>query len=157
MQSLKPARVRDHLSLFNWIYKHKPLYRGHYDFVYHCDDFVSLANQPENKFEDAVKSCLDRWPGSRFQQFLRDEDEAPGIQDQHVYFFSTDKIARVGKIMAVCMAVTIVLIPVFLLFLTELSKKATSIMVLVFVLSFAALMSLLTGARVENVFAATCA
>ena len=91
------------------------------------------------------------------QRFLRDEDETPGVQDPQVYFFSTDKIALVGKIMAVCVAVTIVLIPVFLLFLTEMSRKTTSIMVLVFVLGFATLMSLLTGASVERVFAATCA
>jgi hypothetical protein len=97
------------------------------------------------------------WLTIDMQRFLRDEDETPGVQDQQVYFFSTDKIALVGKIMAVCVAVTIVLIPVFLLFLTEMSRKTTSIMVLVFVLGFATLMSLLTGASVERVFAATCA
>lgn len=67
LRALAPAPVRDHLSVFHWIYKHKPLYRGHYDFIYHCDDFVSLANQPQNRFEDFIKSCLDRWPGSRLQ------------------------------------------------------------------------------------------
>lgn len=59
--------------------------------------------------------------------------------------------------MAVCVAVTIVLIPVFLLFLTKMSRKVTSAMVLVFVLGFATLMSVFTGARVESVFVATCA
>ena len=56
---------------------------------------------------------------------------------------------------AICLVVAILLIPIFLLFLTELSRKTTSVMVLVFVLAFAVSMSLM-GAKAESVFVGTC-
>jgi hypothetical protein len=56
---------------------------------------------------------------------------------------------------AICLAVAILLIPIFLLFLTEMSRKASSVMVLLFVLAFAISMSLM-GAKAESVFVGTC-
>lgn len=67
LRALAPAPVRDHLSVFHWIYNNKPLDPGHYDFIYHLDDFVSLGKQPQSRFDDFVKACLNRWPSSRFQ------------------------------------------------------------------------------------------
>jgi uncharacterized RDD family membrane protein YckC len=90
------------------------------------------------------------------QRFLRDKNESHGTHDQHVYFFSSEKVSLVAKIMAVCVAVTILLIPVFLLFLTQMTRNMTSVMILIFVLAFATLMSLFTGARAESVFISTC-
>jgi hypothetical protein len=91
------------------------------------------------------------------QRFLREDKEVHGIQDPGVHFFSTTKIAFVGRLAAVCIAVTILLIPIFLLYLTRMSRVAVSGMVLAFVLAFATLMSLLTSAGVETVFLGTCA
>jgi hypothetical protein len=78
------------------------------------------------------------------------------VQDRKVYYFSGDKIVILARLMAVCVAVMILLIPVFLLYLTDMSRKTTSIMVLAFVLAFATLMSVFTGARIESVFVGTC-
>jgi hypothetical protein len=88
---------------------------------------------------------------------LRDDRQVHGVQDPAVHFFSSKKIAFVGRLAAVVVAVTILLIPIFLLYLTQMSRGAVSGMVLAFVLAFATLMSLLTSAGVETVFAGTCA
>ena len=79
------------------------------------------------------------------------------VQDQNVYFFSGAKIAILARIMAVCVAVTILLIPVFLLYLTNMTRKMTSVMVLMFVLAFTTLMCVFTGAKIESIFIGTCA
>jgi hypothetical protein len=91
------------------------------------------------------------------QRFLREDNEVHGVQDPAVHFFSSAKIAFVGRLAAVCVAVTILLIPIFLLYLTSMSRGAVSGMVLAFVLTFAMLVSLLTSAGVETVFVGTCA
>lgn len=87
---------------------------------------------------------------------MRVDNEVHGVQDPAVHFFSSAKIAFVGRLAAVCVAVTILLIPIFLLYLTKMSRGAVSGMVLAFVLAFATLMSFLTSAGVETVFASTC-
>ncbi|KAF4630545.1 hypothetical protein G7Y89_g7598 [Cudoniella acicularis] len=148
LRSLAPALPRDHRSVFNWIRNEKPLDKDQYDFIYYRDDFVSLVNQPREGFDEAVKSLLNRSPSSRFQQLLRSNSNP---QDPHTYFFSTQNITLFARILAVSVAITIILIPIFILFLAEMSRKTTSIMVLVFVLAFAALMSM-TGTKAENVF-----
>jgi hypothetical protein len=88
--------------------------------------------------------------------FLRDKKQIHGAHDQEVYFFSGTRIALVANLIGVCIAVTTLLIPVFLLYLTEMSRKMISVMVLVFVVAFATFMSLFTGAGIESVFVGTC-
>jgi hypothetical protein len=67
LRALAPATAHDHLSVFNWIYAEKPLDIGHYDFIYHHDDFVSLPNRPQGGFDHFIKAFLNRSPGSRVQ------------------------------------------------------------------------------------------
>jgi hypothetical protein len=67
LRALATAPVHDHLNVFNWIYAEKPLDTGHYDFIYHQDDFVSLPNRPQEGFDNFIKEFLDRSPGSRVQ------------------------------------------------------------------------------------------
>jgi len=79
------------------------------------------------------------------------------VRDPAVHFFSSSKIAFLGRLAAVCVAVTISLIPIFLLYLTQMNREAVAGMVLAFVLAFATLTSLLTSAGVETVSLGTCA
>jgi hypothetical protein len=87
---------------------------------------------------------------------LKDKDEAQGTGDPDVYSFSRSKIAVVGRLIAVCVAVTALLIPIFLLYLTQMSRSAVAGMVLAFVLAFVVLMSLFTDAGAEVMFIGTC-
>jgi len=79
------------------------------------------------------------------------------MQENEVFFFSEARIALAARLLSVCVAATVLMIPVFLLYLTTMGRKVTSIMVLLFVLAFAAIISLLTDAKMETVFVGTCA
>lgn len=68
--ALEPVPRRDWLSVFNWIYGYKPLYNGTYDFIYHRDDFVSIANRCRNGFDEFIETCVSRWPEAPFQVFV---------------------------------------------------------------------------------------
>lgn len=57
--------------------------------------------------------------------------------------------------MLVGVAVTVLLIPIFLLYFFKLSEILSAAMVLIFVLAFAAMMSIFTGGKVETVFVGT--
>jgi VIT1/CCC1 family predicted Fe2+/Mn2+ transporter len=91
------------------------------------------------------------------QRFLRAKNNIQGAQDQGVYFFSREMITRLAKLIAVSLAVAVLLIPVFLLSVTQMTRTMTSTVVLIFVLVFAILISILSGAGTESVFIGTCA
>ncbi|CZR54213.1 uncharacterized protein PAC_04096 [Phialocephala subalpina] len=67
LRSLTPAPVREYIKVFDWIYGVKPVDIGQYDFIYHRGDFVCSAKREKNVFDDFIKSCVSRWPNSRFQ------------------------------------------------------------------------------------------
>lgn len=69
LRRLTPAPPRDHLHLFNWIFGTKPLDEGHYNFILHQYDFVSLSNltRTSNGVDKLIEWCLSRWPTSPFQ------------------------------------------------------------------------------------------
>ena len=75
IKALGKATERDHLSLFNWIWKTDQLDEGYYDFVYHADDFVSVTTcsaqskglDRSNYFEDRIRSHIKKYPRSPFK------------------------------------------------------------------------------------------
>jgi len=84
-------------------------------------------------------------------------DDDTGEPSGRVIFFSSDKILLVGKMIAILLSVTILLLPVFLLSLVRMDTKVATTVVLVFVLAFVVMMSLLAGAKAEGVFISACA
>lgn len=60
-----------------------------------------------------------------------------------------------ARIIVVCVAVTILLTPIFILYLLEMSGIAAATMILIFVLVFAILISIFTRGKVETVFIGT--
>lgn len=181
LRELDRTPSHDWQHVFRWLYDRKPLDDGEYDFILHRDDFVSSGRGSQNPFERLIESYLSRWPNARFrvsktiflgphrgervesqgtnrkQRLLGEKNEVHGTQDPAVHFFSSVKIAFVGRLAAVCVAVTILLIPIFLLYLTQMSRRAVSGMLLAFVLAFATLISLFTSSGAETVFVSTCA
>jgi hypothetical protein len=67
LRALDPTSPRDFKHVFSWIYGHKPLDSGEYDFILHRDDFVSSDKGSSNPFERLVESCLSRWPNMRLR------------------------------------------------------------------------------------------
>jgi len=94
------------------------------------------------------------------QTILGNRPETRSVPNAGVYTFSRTKAAIVAKIVALIVALivafTVLIIPVILLYLTQMSNGARAGMVLIFVPTFAILMSLFLMARVEAVFIGTC-
>jgi hypothetical protein len=54
---------RNYESSYNWVWNRKPFGPGRYEYIFHQDDFVSLAGRSENEYEivNFVESLLDVW------------------------------------------------------------------------------------------------
>jgi hypothetical protein len=61
--SSRPSKA-DHLSVFHWILKKKPLGTGQYDWIYHPDDFVQQSQIP--RFESSIVSSSLKVPRQRY-------------------------------------------------------------------------------------------
>ena len=66
LHSLGPAPARNHLAVFTWMRKRRPLAPGEGDFIYHVDDFVSLPqhSDKERRMKNFIESRLDNRPNS---------------------------------------------------------------------------------------------
>jgi len=60
--SARPSKA-DHLSVFHWILRKKPLGAGQYDWIYHPDDFVQQSQIP--RCESSIVSSSLKVPDQR--------------------------------------------------------------------------------------------
>lgn len=77
-------------------------------------------------------------------------------QDPNVHFFPRRKLVLMTKLLALSIAVTTLLIPIFIFSMMDLSKRMMSIIAIVFVLFFATVICLFVGASIETTFIGTC-
>jgi len=77
-------------------------------------------------------------------------------KEKGMHFFSCRRIALVANITVVCIAISVLLIPVFVLYMANVTRLQSSGVVLVFTVLFATVISLITDTKVENVFMSTC-
>jgi len=66
LRALPQTSPRNHLNLFHWVWGRKPLDAGEYDFIYHSDDFVSIAGGAYEKdaIDNFVEAFLVKWASS---------------------------------------------------------------------------------------------
>ncbi|KAN0119418.1 hypothetical protein V8E51_001626 [Hyaloscypha variabilis] len=144
-------------ALQTWIWNEKPLSSGagKSDFIFYPDDLVSLAEQSQHErpFQDSVEAFLDRYPVSWIKNFLqRDIETRRKTDDEYIDHYSHAKLRLLANILEVSMAVIILLIPVFLLFLIPMSKPMMATVTALFVILFSVVVSSVTGTKVQEVF-----
>jgi hypothetical protein len=88
---------------------------------------------------------------------LRTEAEISKTSDPYTTHYSQERLTKWAKVLTVSIAVGILLLPIFLLFLLQMSRPEMAAVVLVFVLTFAGMMSVVAGGTVLEVFVGTAA
>jgi hypothetical protein len=176
LRALGKCPQRNAKALFTWIWDEKPLAigAGKSDFIFYPDDLVSLAGQSQHErpFEHLLESFLDSFPlpwimvciplgmdiGNKIRtdiqkRFLQHDTESRRkTDDEFVHHYSRDRLKIAANILEVSMAVIILLIPVYLLFLVPMSKPMMATVASLFVLLFTVVVSSVTGAKVQEVF-----
>jgi len=165
--------------------QHRPLDKGHDDFILREDDLVTPVkkSQQGSGINDLIETIISRRPkcplkvsavqtnrrrmGSlscfQVKHFNPSSQALLGFKNQNVdqkekgmHFFSCRRIALVANITVVCIAISVLLIPVFVLYMANVTRLQSSGVVLVFTVLFATVISLITDTKVENVFMSTC-
>lgn len=83
---------------------------------------------------------------------LQDDRSRQKTDDKFVRIFSIDRLKIIANILEVSIAVIMLLIPVYLLFLVEMSKHMMATVASIFVFLFTVVISTVTGAKVQEVF-----
>jgi len=152
---------RNTKALFTWVWNRKPLAigAGKSDFIFYPDDFVSLAGQSQNDrpFENFIESFLESHYHPLSKRAFQTDAEVRKTNDKFVDHYSSRKVKILANALEVSVAVIILLIPVFLLFLVKMSKPMMAVVASVFLLLFSVVVSSVTGAKVQEVFFGTAA
>jgi hypothetical protein len=160
LRDLGQATKKDHLSIYHWIIDQKPLGKGQYDWIYEANDFVPLSrvDQFENSIlASSLKVCFTYLHLGNLLIFQRLFRTSKNDGNSIVHHYSLTSVSAFAKLVNVLLAVSILIIPVFILLWIPETRAWISATVLISVLVFSTLMSLFTKARVQDVLVGTAA
>ena len=87
----------------------------------------------------------------------RDTETSRKTDDEFVHHYSPGKLKILANILEVSLAMILLLIPVYLLFLVEMSKPMMATVLSLFVIVFSVVVSSVTGAKAHDVFLGSAA
>lgn len=91
------------------------------------------------------------------QSLLQTERELERTKDPNVDYYAPGHLAVLVKTLSVSLTVSLLLIPVFVLFLVPMSKEAMAWMVFGFVVAFSITISIMTEARAQELLIGSAA
>ncbi|THV52034.1 hypothetical protein BGAL_0091g00190 [Botrytis galanthina] len=151
-----PKRCYD--SVFHWILNIRPLgvsrLNGHEaeEFIYHCNDFISLDNRErDNPFKEVLGSHLFKYPESPLKAFLKTKG------DDQTSYYDEELQSGLAQFLSLIVLTSMLIAPICLLFLLELSRGLMVLVVLVFTILVYIVVTLGTPASQFEAFVATVA
>ncbi|KAF7889589.1 uncharacterized protein EAF02_002004 [Botrytis sinoallii] len=145
-------------SVFHWILNIRPLgvsrLNGNEaeEFMYHHNDFISLNNRErDNPFKEVLGSHLFKYPGSPLKQFLKTKG------DEQTSYYDEELQLGLAQILSLIVLTSMLIAPICLLFLLELSRGLVVLVVLVFTILVYIVVTLGTPASQFEAFVATVA
>ncbi|PVH76149.1 hypothetical protein DL98DRAFT_592485 [Cadophora sp. DSE1049] len=155
IKSMSPAPVRDHDSVFKYLFANKPLGEGEGDWIFHHKDFVSLVPPRRSYFEQLILRHLDGWPNTIFKGIFNTSKHHDRTKNSAVRFWCDSRVKMFGRLMVVFFAVLVLFIPVILFLLTSMGRACMAVVVLAFVFIFSVMMSLLMDAGDKEMLVGT--
>ncbi|THV44933.1 hypothetical protein BGAL_0555g00070 [Botrytis galanthina] len=147
LKSFSPTPEKDHLLVYRWFCGEKLVDLEQCEWMRQPEDFISLVAAPQtDRFESFVMDNWNTWPISWFQKFLHTKDKSNNPTGKTFKFPSGFRINMFAKLLIVCMAVLILLIPVILFLTITMEPGWMAFVALAFVFLFSGTLSLLTDA-----------
>ncbi|KAF8864672.1 hypothetical protein BDZ45DRAFT_737242 [Acephala macrosclerotiorum] len=147
MRALGTPAPRNRLSYFNWMAFNRPLLPGSDDFIRHQDDFVNGVGDRSNYFQEVIKNHIYKHPGSLFKWLLKSSNEEN--KEGSVTFYSESGMDLFRNVLSVSLVVTVLLAPVFLLFLVHMSRVQMVFTAAAFIVPFAVILNMAGAKDVE--------
>ncbi|KAH6679129.1 hypothetical protein B0J14DRAFT_580081 [Halenospora varia] len=141
MRALAPVPLRDQRSLQNWMVSNRPLAEGEDDFILVLEDLVAAKRKgesakPPNEIQEGIFDWIANHPDSLITKLFEEKDANKKTGNQMIHHLSKDRIIYVADISFALVAVVIMLVPVFLMFLKAFRREVLAIIVAVFVALF---------------------
>ncbi|KAF4630198.1 hypothetical protein G7Y89_g7942 [Cudoniella acicularis] len=157
VRALERPSERDYFSFVNWMWNEKPLVKGKDDFAFYAEDFVSATKHSEKRTRlgNFIETRLDRWP--RLRVLFQTERERRKSRDESVHHYSEKHIEFVAKGINVCLSMGVLLVPVMILFLVEMSREWMAWLVFIFVMGFPLVMSAVMEPKAQDLLFGTAA
>ncbi|KAE8441488.1 hypothetical protein EG329_004912 [Mollisiaceae sp. DMI_Dod_QoI] len=157
VRDLKPVDFRHHRSIHNYVVRNRPLYETEAAFLHDIDDFVYAKRASGNdiqqsRIEDWLESRIARRPRTRLHNFLKNSPEGRKSTNELIHGFSRKRLAMLAKIIVASLAMGTLFIPVFIMFLSDLSKAKMACVLAVFVSIFMVMMSVLVDLTPHDFF-----
>ncbi|KAK6607630.1 hypothetical protein H4I96_03865 [Botrytis cinerea] len=122
------------------------------EFIYHHNDFISLDNKErDNPFKEVLSSHLFKYPGSPLKQFLKIKG------DDQTSYYDEGLQSGLAQILSLIVLTSMLIAPICLLFLLDLSRGLMVLVVLVFTILVYIVVALGTPASQFEAFVATVA
>jgi len=162
VRSLSTVNPRHHRSVHTWMIDNRPLFEGEDAFILSVDDFITarrvsgygpphgsrLAEMLESFIAQQPRSGLRLW----LHHLLNGKTGRSRTNNPQVHHYSSSGLDIFAKIVASSVAVGILLVPVFILFLFDLSRAKMAAIVGSFVLVFMVTMSVLVDVTPHDLF-----
>lgn len=154
---------RDYRSVRTWFYNTHPLVEEEEEYIEHHEDVITLRGGREwAGFDGLVESFLHRLRRKRIEALFCTKDVCRKSYDKHVFYFSPARVEKlVGLIITTVIFILLIILVVAMYKLTRFGD-ANSILTaigvtVIFILLFAAVMSLLTKVKIHELFAVSAA
>lgn len=163
IRALAPSPQHSQRSVHNWMLKNQPLVDGQNDFILHVTDLVSATKkfEPNGLHGSPIEAFIENHAinneNSLFNRLLTATDDRNKSDNPWVHMYSHQRLENITRTLTVIIAVGFLLTPVFILFLVAMSRAAMVLTVFAFVLAFSIMMSLVSGARTQDLLLGTAA
>ncbi|KAH8587648.1 hypothetical protein B0O99DRAFT_694312 [Bisporella sp. PMI_857] len=148
---LQETPTKHYKSVLDWILAKKPLYTGSYDFIWHRDDFISIAGGSEqgcrSRKQDFFENQLESLTKFRaFKSFLQPTTEGS------ITHYENSRFELARNALIVSTAAASILTPVLLLFWLDMTRGLASVILVVSVMMFSGLFPVIAGPDTGTLF-----
>lgn len=162
VRDLSTVNARHHRSVHTWMIDNRPLFEDEEAFIYSVDDFImarrssSQGSLHGSKIAEQLEDWIAKQPRSGFRSWLhgwvKGGRERSRTSNPYVHHYSSSRLGIVAKVVASAVAFGVLLIPVFILYLTNLSREKMAVIVGSFVLMFMVSISVLADVTAHDLF-----
>ena len=164
MRSLGSPIKWNYQNVLHWIIGERPVVEGEDDWILQTDDLVPLASVDHfeaslaSSFVNVIASAPLSSPQCYTIKLTRIQKlfTSPG-EDGRIRHFSQLRITVAAKLISVLLAISVLIIPILVLFLASLSKILMSATLLVSVLTFSATLCFFTQIGIQELLVGSAA
>ncbi|EPE25523.1 hypothetical protein GLAREA_01435 [Glarea lozoyensis ATCC 20868] len=144
VKALEKVADHDYTSVRKWMGMNFPLGSKEERYLYVKEDFVAIlgsnSGNRNSKLEGIIKQKLAEWNWPWVKFMLRDKRKDAAAEDPAIFHGSSARLSIAAKIGISLLAISIMLAPVLVIFLCELSRALQAAIVAVFLAACVAVM-----------------